>query len=138
MYNYRRSPRKSTLTPEQRAAKADAAFAKKVAKMEANRAKSQFYYSTAGGSYIPTKEQYEYASDMLCRGVCEADFIKAKSAEMVQIGFITKTKVHHDHIHIVNEYRRLILSGCYPVIAARKIKSFLCRVYTQSECSLKS
>jgi hypothetical protein len=106
MYNYRRTTYKSTLTPEQRAAKADAAFAKKVAKMEANRTKSQFNYSTAGGSYIPTKEQYEAASAMLCNGVCEPNSAKAKSAEMVQISFITQTKVHHDHIHIVNEYRR--------------------------------
>jgi hypothetical protein len=24
----------------------------------------------------------------------------------VQIAYISQTKVHHDHIHIVNEYRR--------------------------------
>jgi hypothetical protein len=103
---YRKSTYKSSLTPEQRAAKADATFAKKVAKMEANRAKSQYNYSTAGGSYVPTEEQYKAASAMLWNGVCEADASKATSAEMVQLAYMTQTKVHHDHIHIVNEYRR--------------------------------
>lgn len=103
---YRKSFYKSTLTPEQRAAKADAAWEKKIAKMEANRAKSAFNYSTAGGYYIPTEEQYKAASAMLWNGVCEGDAAKATSAEMVQIAYVTKTKVHHDHIHIVNEYRR--------------------------------
>ena len=103
---YRKSTYKSSLTPEQRAAKADAAFAKKVAKMEANRAKSKYNYSTAGGAYVPTEDQYKAASAMLWNGVCEADASKATSAEMVQLAYMTQTKVHHDHIHIVNEYRR--------------------------------
>jgi len=93
--NYRRSY-KPTLTPEQREAKAEAAFQRKIAKMEANRAKSKFDYPTAGGSYIPTLRQYEHALTM----------IDNPSAEIVITGFLGNFKVNHDHIHIVNESLR--------------------------------
>ncbi len=93
--NYRRSY-KPTLTFEQREAKAEAAFQRKIAKMEANRAKSKFDYPTAGGSYIPTLRQYEHALTM----------IPNASAEIVITGFLGNFKVNHDHIHIVNESLR--------------------------------
>jgi hypothetical protein len=90
---YRRSTYKSTLTPAEREAKAEAAFQRKIAKMEANRAKSKFDYPTAGGSYIPTLRQYEHALTM----------VGNPSAEIVITGYMAKLKVNHDHIHIVNE-----------------------------------
>jgi hypothetical protein len=93
---YRRSTYKSTLTPAEREAKAEAAFQRKIAKMEANRAKSKFDYPTAGGSYIPTLRQYEHALTM----------IPNTSAEIVITGFLGNFKVNHDHIHVVNESLR--------------------------------
>ena len=95
------------LTPEQRAAKEQArkereekAHMRRVAEMEKLRAKSKFNYATAGGSFIPTREQYEAAIAMERAG------INVMQATALQGAYLAQSKVSHDIIHVINEYRR--------------------------------
>lgn len=97
---YRKTSYKSTLTPEQREARAEARFQKKFAQDEAKRAKSAFKYPTAGGHYIPTERQLKAARFMVRSDVDNM------SADIVIFGAEFKQKVHHDHIHRVNEFIR--------------------------------
>lgn len=66
---------------------------------EKRRQSSKYNYSTAGGYYTPTKEQVNFAL---------ANHHLAKTPEetiafdIVMLG----EQCHHDHIHIINEYRR--------------------------------
>ena len=95
------------LTPEQRAAKEQArkereekAHMRRVAEMEKLRAKSKFNYATAGGSFVPTREQYDAAIQMERLG------IDVMQATALQGAYLAQTKVSHDIIHVINEYRR--------------------------------
>ena len=95
------------LTPEQRAAKElarkereRAAFERKWAAMEKQRAKSKFDYATAGGYYHPTQAQYNAAVDMERAG------INVMQASALQGAFLAGVKCSHDTIHVINEYRR--------------------------------
>jgi hypothetical protein len=97
----------SAMTPEQRAAKEqarkereEAAFQRKMAQMDKLRAKSKFNYATAGGAFVPTQEQYNAAIEMERQG------ISVMQATALQGAYLAKTKVSHDIIHVVNEYRR--------------------------------
>jgi len=86
----------------------DAEFAKayndrKTAKAEKRRSNSNFDYNTAGGWYLPTKAQHDAAMQMTRTEVTDdQDF----AARMVASGYTTGEKIHHDYIHIVNEWRR--------------------------------
>ena len=98
----------SNLTPAEREAKRiareareEAAFQRKIAKMEAQRAKSKFNYATAGGYYVPTRRQYEHALTMGDNG----------AALVVINGYQFSTKVNHDAIHVVNESLRALESS---------------------------
>ena len=103
---YRKSTYKSTLTPEQREARAEAQFQKKFAQDEARRAKSAFNYPTAGGHYVPTERQFKATAIMLWDQNCIDDPLVFMSAQTVNLGYLTSIKVHHDHIHRVNEFIR--------------------------------
>jgi hypothetical protein len=103
---YRKTSYKSTLTPEEREARAEARFQKKFAQDEARRAKSAFNYATAGGHYAPTERQFKATSIMLWDQTVIDDYLVFMSAQIVNLGFLTGTKVHHDHIHRVNEFIR--------------------------------
>ena len=76
---------------------------RKVDKATKRRNTSNFDYNTAGGNYVPTKEQNDF---------CHANESKAVTIEqkeaftMVMYGYSCNEKVHHDYIHIVNEMRR--------------------------------
>lgn len=103
---YRKYTYKSTLTPEEREARAEARFQKKFAQDEARRAKSAFNYPTAGGHYIPTERQFKATAIMLWDQNCIDDPLVFMSAQTVNLGYLTSIKVHHDHIHRVNEFIR--------------------------------
>ena len=77
--------------------------ARKAAKAEKRRSSSKFDYNTAGGSYVPTKEQHDF-----CMWNWPADLTNEQNAarDMVLMGYSCGQKVHHDYIHIVNELRR--------------------------------
>lgn len=80
--------------------------AKKDVLREKRIAKSKFDYSTAGGEYVPTKEQHDYCLFELPK---EATPEQRNAAEQVMVGYSTGLKVSHDHIHIINEMRRSII-----------------------------
>jgi hypothetical protein len=95
------------LTPEQRAAKEAArkereekAHMRRVAEMEKRMAKSKFNYAGAGGYFYPTQEQYNAAVEMERAG------INVMQASALQGAFLADQKVHHDTIHVINEWRR--------------------------------
>lgn len=74
---------------------------KQAKKRIANNKTSQFDYSTAGGMYIPTKIQYDKSLEILgSRNVSDA---LRDACDQVFYGYINKMKIHHDHIHIINE-----------------------------------
>lgn len=81
----------------------DAYEKRKKEREEKRRSSSKFNYSSAGGNYIPTEEQYRFVMKNM-------DLFKTpeeeNAANMITYGYTTGTKVHHDHIHIVNEKRR--------------------------------
>lgn len=77
--------------------------ARKRAREEKRRASSIFEYSTAGGEFIPTRVQYEEALELLNEATTEE---QKAAANIVISGYAFKEKVHHDFIHIVNEYSR--------------------------------
>lgn len=77
---------------------------RKEAKAEKRRAGSKFDYETAGGTYIPTKEQYEFAmNNYRLEGLTPEQH---QAFNQVTYGYSCQEKIHHDYIHIVNELRR--------------------------------
>lgn len=77
--------------------------ARKVEKAEKRRAGSKFDYNSAGGRYVPTKEQHDFCfNNMHLFATSE----EVDAANMVMSGFVCNERVHHDYIHIVNEKRR--------------------------------
>jgi hypothetical protein len=103
---HRRTSYTPTLSLAEREARAEARFQKKVALDEAKRAKSAFNYATAGGEYVPTERQFKATAVMLWDQTCIEDPLVFMSAQTVNLGFLTSIKVHHDHIHRVNEFIR--------------------------------
>lgn len=77
--------------------------ARKEARATKRRSTSNFDYATAGGSYIPTKEQHDF-----CMFNRPADLTPEQetACNNVIYGYGCQEKVHHDFIHIVNELRR--------------------------------
>ena len=78
--------------------------ARKQAKLDKNRAGSQFDYNTAGGNYVPTSTQYEYAIKFL--GSMDLTPEQENACNMVISGYMMQDKIRHDDIHIVNELIR--------------------------------
>jgi hypothetical protein len=73
---------------------------RKAARAEKRRATSQFDYESAGGMYVPTREQMNF-----CVLHMELFTIPKErdAADIVITGYVCNDKVHHDFIHIVNE-----------------------------------
>jgi len=74
---------------------------KKVA--EKKRSASKFDYQTAGGEYIPTESQFKAAFDLLNLNPTAE---QKEACNMVLYGYSCEEKVHHDFIHLINEYIR--------------------------------
>ena len=70
---------------------------------EKKRATSRFDYYTAGGEYIPTAEQYEAAYQLQSEKPTKE---QSDACDFVIYGYLNNKKIHHDYIHIINEYRR--------------------------------
>ena len=64
---------------------------------------SEFDYTTAGGNYVPTREQHNFCLDNFDLFETQTEI---NAMNIVLIGYATNEKVHHDYIHIVNEKRR--------------------------------
>ena len=78
-------------------------YERKKLKADKRRAQSSFDYETAGGSFIPTKEQHDFCLFNVNLFVLPEE--KA-AANDVMFGYSCREKVSHDSIHIVNEKRR--------------------------------
>jgi len=77
---------------------------RKLARAEKKRASSRFDYESAGGKYVPTEFQHNCAV-LIVSAQSAGSELKA-SANAVINGYLFDEKVHHDHIHIVNEWIR--------------------------------
>ncbi len=73
--------------------------ANKEAKAAKRRESSQFDYNSAGGNYIPTQAQYHAAIEAIGTGI-------DNDCNMVIYGYTCQENVHHDHIHVINEFLR--------------------------------
>lgn len=72
-------------------------------KADKRRSGSKFDYHSAGGNYVPTREQYNFCSrNIHLFGSQE----QLNAANMVMFGYLCNDAVDHDNIHIVNEIRR--------------------------------
>lgn len=67
------------------------------------RAGSKYDYETAGGEYVPTQAQHDYA--MFDRSANKTDE-HSIACNMVASAYVCNEKCHHDYIHIVNELMR--------------------------------
>jgi hypothetical protein len=76
-------------------------YQKKEQRAEKMRSSSKFGYQTAGGEYIPTESQNKAAFELLNLNPTAE---QKEACNMVVFGYSCKEKVHHDFIHIVNEY----------------------------------
>ena len=79
-------------------------YARKEIKAGKRRQSSQFDYSSAGGSYIPTNHQYNKAFEFLTKKELTSEQIDA--CNIIISGYSCNEKVHHDYIHILNELIR--------------------------------
>jgi hypothetical protein len=77
---------------------------RKLSRQIKRRAKSEFNYNTAGGNYIPTKIQYDFAMKFLLNKSLSEK--QKNAANMVILAYSCNEKTHHDHIHIINEMIR--------------------------------
>ena len=76
--------------------------ARKQARDEKRRSASRFDYESAGGSYVPTKAQYDYAMSRPDDLTIE----QQDACNQVVTGYACNEKVSHDDIHIINELIR--------------------------------
>lgn len=67
------------------------------------RSTSKFDYNTAGGTYVPTESQNRAAFELYNANSTPEE---KEAANRVLLAYACKEKVHHDFIHIVNEYIR--------------------------------
>ncbi len=86
---------------------ANAYNAKKEAKAEKRRSLSKFDYQSAGGNYIPTKQQHDFCLSNFHLFVTPE---QQNAANIVMYGYLYQEKISHDNIHIVNELMR---SNCH-------------------------
>lgn len=76
-------------------------------KADKRREASAFNYASAGGSYVPSKNQHDYAVfDRSMNTTAEHD----EACNMVASAFSCNEKCDHDYIHIVNELIRSKIS----------------------------
>ena len=76
---------------------------RKSRKADKRRATSKFDYEKAGGYYMPTQAQNDAAWRLAALTTCPD---KKESCNLVMIAYGQGEKVHHDHIHVVNEFIR--------------------------------
>ncbi|GAB1418115.1 hypothetical protein MASR2M12_08800 [Bacteroidales bacterium] len=76
---------------------------RKEQRAEKKRSTSKFDYQTAGGEYIPTESQNKAAFELLNLNPTAE---QKEACNMVLYGYSCKEKVHHDFIHLINEYIR--------------------------------
>lgn len=79
-------------------------YQRKVDKADKRRASSKFDYNTAGGAYVPTKDQHDFC---LYSWPTDTTSEQDTARNVVMSGYACKEKVHHDYIHIINELRRI-------------------------------
>lgn len=72
-------------------------------KADKRRAGSAYSYSSAGGNYIPTEDQWKFCMFNWPSGTTPE---QENARQQVLYGFSCQEKVHHDYIHIVNELIR--------------------------------
>ena len=77
--------------------------ARKITRENNQRAKSKFDYRSAGGEYIPTKAQYDFC---FANPQLFTTDEQSEARNQVLFGYSCREKVHHDHIHIINELIR--------------------------------
>ena len=76
---------------------------RKEQRAETRRSTSKFDYQTAGGEYIPTEGQNKIAFELLNLNPTPE---QKEACNMVLYSYSCKEKVHHDFIHLINEYIR--------------------------------
>lgn len=81
----------------------EAYLQRKADRAEKRRAGSRFDYESAGGFYQPTEAQYHGALRLIEHGTTSDQM---EACNMVISGYTCGEKVHHDYIHIVNEFIR--------------------------------
>lgn len=79
---------------------------RKEARENRRREESQFDYRSAGGNYIPTEFQYDIANKILYSQDTSRE--EQEAANQIIHGYTCQEKIHHDYIHIVNEFSRRI------------------------------
>ena len=72
-------------------------------KAKKRREGSKFDYNSAGGMYIPTREQHDFCFANMHLFVTNEEI---EAMNMVMSCYSINEKCHHDYIHIVNEKRR--------------------------------
>lgn len=82
---------------------ANAYYQRKEQRASKRRSKSEFDYNSAGGYYIPTKIQHDAALKLSMDNPTDK---QVEACNMVLYGYTCNEKIHHDYIHIVNEYIR--------------------------------
>jgi len=70
---------------------------------EKKRSTSKFDYISAGGQYLPTKIQNDAALELLNLNPSPE---QAEACNMVLWGYSCSEKIHHDYIHLINEFIR--------------------------------
>ena len=76
---------------------------RKEQRAKTRRSTSKFDYQTAGGEYIPTESQNKAAFELLNLNPTPE---QEEACNMVLYGYSCKEKVHHDFIHLINNYMR--------------------------------
>ncbi len=78
-------------------------YERKEKRLQKRRSTSNFDYEKAGGEFVPTKQQHDAAFELSFRNPNQE---QKEACDIVMFGFSNKEKVHHDYIHIINEYIR--------------------------------
>lgn len=79
--------------------------ARKRSRADKKRATSKFDYASAGGNYMPTKDQHDYC---LNNWPSTTTSEQQDARNQVMYGYSCQEKINHDYIHIINEMRRAI------------------------------
>ena len=86
------------------AAYREAYYQRREERAEKRLSTSKYDYQSAGGEYIPTEIQYKAAFELLSKLNPTAE--QREACNMVFYGYSCSEKIHHDYIHIINEYIR--------------------------------
>lgn len=111
--NYKWKPSKTARQEFAKKINTDIDFAnvyneRRLAKSNKRRSASNFDYESAGGEYVPTKEQYDFCFYHLDLFI----IIEERTAcNAVIFGYSCNEKIDHDFIHIINEKRRKYLNN---------------------------